>query len=640
MFSSVRRYVGSIRNIGIIAHVDAGKTTLSERFLELAGVIPKAGSVDDKNTTLDFLPTERKRGITIAGASAQLSYNNVTINLIDLPGHIDFNIENEMAMLGIDGCICVIDSISGVQVQTEKVFEQAKLRGIPCLFFINKMDKDGVNWKTSFKSLNKIGTPVIAQAPFFENTTNPEKEKIPPPFTNVQSLLTTSHSLKEEMIDILCNFDEDLIEQVLDDKIPSSDNLNNLIRDLTIQNKINPVLFGSAKKNIGVPEILKAVIDWLPSPQASVTEQPSCIIFKVRYDNQRGFQFYTKCTSGTIIKSSELYNSRTNQRVVIQRIQRSLGKNIVDIDHIECGDIGILTGFKDVKAGDILSFDKTNNKVQALNIPSPVFFFEASPISRKDTKDATNAISILPIEDPSVSVEQNEDSWLIGCMGELHSEIIQIRLNDSYNGKLKFGPMRINAYLKASGKFESSVHHTIEFGDVGYNVEYKIKLEPNSNSESFVKPDELKNSILVENELQYLVDFVKSTVNSALDDSLENSVFDSKIIISEFKFSSNYKDNVGKFNQVLADSINLFLKKHVDYFDTYEPLMKVYVNCDFESTGDVLADISKREGEIISTEPIVATIPLRELQGYSTKLRTLSHGRGSFTATLENYRKV
>eukprot|EP00835_Amoeboradix_gromovi_P001514 NODE_70_length_23697_cov_0.294771.p3 type:complete len:635 gc:universal NODE_70_length_23697_cov_0.294771:21836-19932(-) len=633
MFARIQK----IRNLGIIAHIDGGKTTLCERFLEVTGAISKAGSVDGKNTVLDFLPIEKRRGITVNGATAQIHYNGHKINLIDLPGHIDFNVENEMAFLGIDGCICLIDSIHGVQVQTEKIFRQAKLKNIPCLFFINKMDRDGVNWRNTMKSLNSIGFPLITQAPVFNNTNYPEKEKVPSPFTQIISLVKQEHDLRSEMIDSLCNFDEDLINLVLENREITTEFLNKCIRKQTINGLANPVLFGSASKNLGVTNLLDAVVDWLPFPSVD-HQHPYAVVFKIQHDMQRGFQYFVKNKGTKIMKSTELYNSRTKSKVQIQRIQRSFGRIIEEIDSIESGEIGIVTGLRNVKVGDIISSDKFCSHVELLHIPSQVFFFSATLKSKKDSRDSENAIEILQLEDPSISVDKADSSWIIGCMGELHAEILQDKLYNLSKGNFDFGPMRIKSVFKAV-QSESNCSYTFSASQREYTVEYKIEMGPILKSDCFNDDDDLSNELIIEHDFKYLVEHMQSSINRMLQEKLTFKVVGTKFKLADFRFSSNYKDDTGKYNDAIEKSFGLHLANNINRFDKYEPLMNVCIES-ADNTGAVLADIARRKGDIISNEPITANIPLRELQGYSTKLRTLTNGKGTFTATLLKFSKV
>ena len=625
-----------IRNIGVIAHVDAGKTTLSERLLETGGVIAKAGNVDDQSTMLDYLKMEKKRGITINAAAAQLMYKSYKINLIDLPGHVDFNIENEMSLLGIDGCICVVDSIAGVQVQTEKSFNQAKSKHIPILFFVNKMDKEGVNWTNTVESLKSIGVPILTQLPYFNSTLFPEKELIPSSFSNVTSLLASNHQLRESLIDDLCNYDESLIEKVLNEEEITYNDLLHSISTLTRQLKVNPVLFGSASKNIGIEELLQGIIDFLPPP--NVKESCQATIFKIQHDKQRGFQYFTKVNGGCIVKESKLYNHRTNKSIQIQRLQRVMGNKVQEINKIDGGDIGIITGPKDIRIGDVLSSDSSRSDYYTLNIPEPMFFFSASPNSRKDAKAASEAIEMLQLIDPSISIETENDSWTLGCMGELHAEIIKDRLENIFLVNFNFGRMVIKQYFINDKNHTFHARYALKVGELDYTASFTVNALSINEEEHCTAINNLNNTIQIDTDLVYIKDFIKDKFIALLD---KNDIKKSKFTISDFQFSSNYKENVGKYNDALTEAFKFYLNNSKQHFCSFEAKMKVVVECKPEHSGDILRDLVKRGGEIISSDStIIALVFLRHLEGYSTVLRSLTHGHSSFSATFESFSKI
>lgn len=465
---STRRYASTLRNLGIIAHIDAGKTTTTERMLYYAGHISRLGNVDAGDTVTDFLPAERERGITIQAAAVSFNWQNSRVNLIDTPGHADFGFEVQRSLRVLDGAVTILDGVAGVEALTETVWGHANRLNLPRMIFVNKMDRPGAGFSRTVREVvSKLHTPVVLLTlPLWEdmkfvgiidvlrgkeiryNSEDGKSVEIADPGANSEAL-----KAREVMIDTLSEFSEEVVEEYLAGKVQSS-TLEKAIRDTTASCKLTPVLCGASFRNIGVQPLLDSIVSYLPPPkQEKGTVQ--ALAFKVKHDAVRGTLVYVRVYQG-ILKGNvgSVYNTVTRERERVSRLLRIQADEPTEISEITCGDIGVLVGTKGIRTGDtlvahpqkrdginFLSKKDRELSLMPIPVPPPVFTTRITPRARSDIRPMEQALSILLREDPSLRLSFDEEAgqWLLSGLGELHLEIARNRLVHDLGARIEMG---------------------------------------------------------------------------------------------------------------------------------------------------------------------------------------------------------
>ncbi|KAI1318188.1 Ribosome-releasing factor 2, mitochondrial [Mortierella claussenii] len=496
--------IKNCRNIGIIAHIDAGKTTTTERMLHYAGFTRRIGDVDSGDTIMDYMKQERERGITITSAAITFGWKDHRINLIDTPGHVDFTIEVERSIRVLDGAVTILDGVAGVEAQTETVWQQAARQGIPRIAFVNKMDRAGAGFGRTVREMRtRLGCrPVVVQIPLMESPTGAGSESSDAEFAGVVDVLSmevlkwdsdskgakvhklpldTSYPDQElyqeavrarvALVEQLSALDEHIIELFLtleDHMAIDTKDLQAAIRRLTLSSTVVPVLCGASFRNIGVQPLMDSVVKYLPSPDerpAAVARMPDgkvveigsgghkerlcALAFKVVHDARRGPMVFVRIYAGQLNERAQLWNSNTHSKERANKLLQMYAMDVEEISHITKGNIGVILGLKDTRTGDTLLDAHDPRKGLALSgikVPSPVFFASVEPMSTSDEKPVEEAIKALIREDPSLGMRVDEETGqtLLGGMGELHLEVAQERLVSDFKVKAEMGRMRIS----------------------------------------------------------------------------------------------------------------------------------------------------------------------------------------------------
>ncbi len=668
-----------IRNLGIIAHIDAGKTTVSERILYYTGRTHKIGEVHDGTTVLDYLDAERERGITITAAATTVSWRDHQINLIDTPGHIDFTAEVQRSLRVLDGGIVVFDAVAGVQPQSETVWRQADRFNVPRLAFINKMDRTGANfWRTIDMIVDRLGAkPVAIQLPIGAESsfkgmidlignqailytddlgTTHESSEIP------ADLQQEAQEARDHMIALIAETDDTLGEKYLMGEAITADELRAGLRRATIGNKLVPVLCGSALKNKGVQLVLDAVVDYLPSPleippvigetpngdpqvrEASETESLSALAFKIVTDPYVGRLAYIRVYSGKLTTGSTVLNSTKNQRERIGRLLRMHANTREEIDEICAGDIAAVVGPKHTFTGDTLCELGKPVILEAIKFPEPVISVAIEPKTKADQEKMSEALRRLAEEDPTFRVRTDEETGqtLIAGMGELHLDVLVDRMLREFKVGANVGKPQV-AYretitksVKSNGRFVRQSGGKGQFGDCW------LQLEPLEPGKGFEFVNAIRGAA-IPNEY---IPAVEKGVREALDAGVIAGypVVDVKVTLydgsyhevdsSEMAFkiaaSMGFKSGFQKASPVLL-----------------EPIMRVEVTIPENFMGDIIGDLSARRAKVEGmdtqsggTAAVRAFVPLATMFGYATDLRSATQGRGTFTMEFDHYEQL
>ena len=669
------------RNIGIIAHIDAGKTTTTERILFYTGKTYRLGSVDEGNTVTDWMEQERERGITIVSAAVSAEWKGYQINIIDTPGHIDFTAEVQRSLRVLDGGIVVFDAVQGVEPQSETVWRQADRYGVPRICFVNKMDRVGASYERSIESIReRLGAnPVAVQVPigaesefrgvvdlFTEKAIvwvddlgkKPEVKEVPP------ELRDEVEAARERMIEQIAETDDDLTMKYLEGEEMSVEELKAALRRAVIRGDLTPVYCGSSLKNKGVQPLLDAVVDFLPSPLdiaevrgtnpntgEEITRPPSddaplsALVFKIVTDPYVGRLAYFRVYSGKITQGAQVYNATRGKRERIGRLLRMYADRREDVTEVMAGDIGAVLGLKNSFTGDTLCDMSNPIVLESISFPEPVISIAIEPKSTADQDKLSQALHKLSEEDPTFRVRTDEQTGqtIVSGMGELHLEILVDRLKREFNVKANVGRPRV-AYResitrevpKVEGRF---VKQTGGRGQYGHVV---ISMEPAEPGEGIVFEDAIVGGVIPKDfipavekgireaaEAGVLAGYPVTDVKVRLYDGSYHEV-DSSEMAFKVAATMAFREGVKRGKPVLL-----------------EPVMRVEVTVPEEYIGDVMGQLSSRRGEIQgmeqrpgNTRAVRAMVPLAEMFGYATQLRSATQGRGAFTMEFDHYAQV
>jgi elongation factor G len=672
------------RNIGIMAHIDAGKTTTSERILYYTGVVHKIGEVHEGSATMDWMEQEQERGITITAAAITTTwnYNNETfqINLIDTPGHVDFTVEVERSLRVLDGAIAVFCSVGGVEPQSETVWRQANKYKVPRMAFVNKMDRIGADFFTVVAQVkDRLGAnPVPIQIPIgaeekFQGVVDLIKMKAiiwdsddlgkTYRVTEIPAdLKAQAEEYRNKMIESVVELDDELMEKYFTD--PNSiteDDIRYLIRKGTLSFSITPILCGSAFKNKGVQTLLDAVCQFLPSPldlppvqgthpktgeelirRADVKEPFSGLAFKIATDPYVGRLAFIRVYSGKLDSNSYVLNTRTGDKERISRLYQMHSNKQNLIDTVEAGDIAGAVGFKNIRTGDTLSDVDNPIVFESMTFPEPVIEKAIEPKTQLDSDKLSNALAKLAEEDPTFRVKVDEESGqtIIAGMGELHLEILVDRLKREFKVEVNEGQPQV-AYRETITRNVSHQERYIkQTGGRGKFAVIEVEFMPGSDEDgkNFEFINEIKGGVIPK---EYIPS-VEKGIRSAMNDG----------ILAGFP-AVNIKARLydGQFHAVDSDSLSFEIAGRLAFREAcrkagpiiLEPIMKVEVVTPEEYMGSIVGDLNKRRGQITGMDSrgnakvVSAFVPLSEMFGYVTTLRTLSSGRASSTMEFARY---
>ncbi len=677
-----RKYpLENIRNIGIAAHIDAGKTTVTERVLYYSGRVHRVGEVHDGAATMDYMEQERERGITITSAATACEWNGHRINIIDTPGHIDFTAEVERCMRVLDGAIIVFCGVAGVQPQSETVWRQAEKYKVPRIAFINKMDRVGANFFQAVDSiehrLHALPLPVQIPIGSEENfravidllnqrmitwvgeTVNcvQVSEEIPEEYRD------DAHFWKMHLIEVVANHDEEVLELYLEGKEIPVDILKKAIRRLCINRIATPVLCGSALKNKGIRLTLDAVVDYLPSPidlppyEGTLPQNPnkkvlrhpsddepfSALAFKILSDPHVGKLTFVRVYSGVVETGQTLLNTRTGIKERLGRIVELHADERSEIKELRTGDIGAVIGCKSVLTGDTLCAPKHPIALMPLTFPEPVVYISIEPKTKADQDRLSNALHRFADEDPTFRVRVNEETGqtIIAGMGELHLEIIIDRMKREFNVEAHVGKP-IVAYREtvrqsatADKKF---IRQTGGRGQYGHVV---LTIEPLPRGSGFIFEDKTVGGVIPKNYIPAIEKGCKEALETGIVAGYP--MVDVKITLT---FGSYHE--VDSSDLAFQIAASMAVKESVMNARPIllEPIMRLEIDTPPEYTGDIIADLDHRRGRMLHMEVdgqrqvIHALAPLAELFGYANDLRSCSQGRANYAMEFERYEEV
>ncbi len=677
------------RNIGITAHIDAGKTTTSERVLFYTGVSHKIGEVHEGAAVMDWMDQERERGITITSAATTCfwipSYEKGNkaaehrINLIDTPGHIDFTVEVKRSLRVLDGAVVVFDGVSGVEPQSETNWHYADEYGVPRICFINKLDRIGASFDKSFKSiLDRLSTKAIGiQMPIGEEAAlegvidliamkayhfeGDRGEKVVEGEIPA-NLLEEAKKRHAELVERIVENDEKLMGDYLDGKEISFADLKKTLRKATLSLSIIPVLCGSAYKNKGVQLMLDAVVDYLPSPKdlppvkghslkddSEITRLPSddepfaALAFKIAADPFVGSLTFFRVYSGKITKGSYILNSTKDNQERAGRILRMHANDREEVDELTAGQIGALVGLKNTTTGDTLCDPSNPIILERITFPEPVINEKVSPKSKADQEKMGIALHRLAEEDPTFRVSGDPDTGetIIAGMGELHLEVLVERMKREFNVECDVGRPQV-AYKEAiSGTAEGEGKYIKQTGGRGQYGHAWLKVEPMERGQGFEFIDAIKGGSIPREYIPAVEKGVKESLSKGTIAGFP--IVDVKVTL----FDGSYHDvdsSEAAFKVAASMAFQEGIKKAKPVI--LEPIMKVEVLVPAEFMGDITGDISSKRGKIeaindrVNIKVIDSMVPLSEMFGYATKLRSMTQGRGSFTMEFNHYEPV
>ena len=666
------------RNIGIMAHIDAGKTTTTERILYYTGRIHKIGETHDGASQMDWMAQEQERGITITSAATTAAWNGHRVNIIDTPGHVDFTVEVERSLRVLDGAVAVLDAQSGVEPQTETVWRQATTYGVPRIVFVNKMDKTGADFLYSVKTLHDrlganalpIQLPIGAEDDFEGIIDLVEMKQYM--YTNdlgtdIQvgeidaAHLEDAEMYRDQLIESVSNLDEELMMKYLEGEEISIEELKAAIRRATINVELFPVLCGSAFKNKGVQLMLDAVIDYLPAPtdipaikgtledgteverHASDEEPFAALAFKVMTDPFVGKLTFFRVYSGTIQSGTYVLNSTKGKRERVGRLLQMHANSRQEISEVYAGDIAAAVGLKDTTTGDTLCDPDHEVILESMVFPEPVISLSVEPKSKADQDKMGIALQKLAEEDPTFRTHTDEETGetIISGMGELHLDIIVDRMRREFKVEANIGAPQVayrETFTQAAdveGKFVRQSGGRGQYGHVW------IKFEPQEAGAGYEFVDAVVGGVVPR---EYI-----GSVDAGLKDALQNGQLSGfpVVDVKATLFDGSYHD-VDSSEMAYKIAASMALKNAYDKCKPVllEPVMKVEVVIPDEYLGDVMGDITSRRGRLEGMEArgnaqvIRAYVPLSEMFGYATALRSNTQGRGNYSMEMDHYEQV
>ncbi|MEW6507475.1 MAG: elongation factor G [Bacteroidota bacterium] len=678
---SVKRVdISKVRNIGIMAHIDAGKTTTTERILYYTGKLHRMGEVHDGAATMDWMEQEKERGITITSAATTTSWKNHQINIIDTPGHVDFTVEVERSLRVLDGATALFCAVGGVEPQSETVWRQADKYGVPRIAFVNKMDRVGADFYNAVRMMKeKLGANAVPitlpvgdgelfngfidlmsmkARMFHDDTLGTTFEDVPIP----ADLLPLAQKYRTQMLEAVSDVDDTLLEKYLEGKEITEEEIKPVLRAATIQLKIIPVLCGSSFKNKGVQKLLDAVVDFLPSPldlgnltthhvhkndhverKIDPDEKFAALAFKIMTDPYVGKLTFIRVYSGTLKAGSYIFNSVSDKRERVGRILQMHANHREDMDEIRAGDIAAVIGLKYTKTGDTLCTEEDAIILEKMAFPEPVIQIAIEPKTKADQDKLSESLSKLSDEDPTFKVKVDDETGqtLISGMGELHLEILVDRMKREFKVEANVGKPQV-AYretitksVQAEGKFVKQTGGRGKYGHVW------LEISPNEPGKGF----EFENAIVggaVPKE------YINPIVNG-LHDAMRNGVLAGYPVVDV-----KVKLFDGSYHDVDSDEISFKVAAAIGFKNgvlkaypiLLEPMMSVEVITPEEYLGDVMGDLNSRRGKIEGfnsrkdAQVIKAMVPLAQMFGYATTLRSMTQGRAIYTMQFSHYSEV
>jgi len=669
--------IENVRNIGIVAHIDAGKTTTTERILFYTGITYKIGEVHDGTAVMDWMPQERERGITITSAATTCFWGDHRINIIDTPGHVDFTIEVERSLKVLDGAVVVFDSVGGVEPQSETVWRQADRYKVPRICFVNKMDRVGANFFRVVDQLKERlkANPVYMHIPWFKDDE----------FTGIVDLIEMKMAVwdheslgakyeyidipedikeetmkgREQLLEKLSDNDEEIMEAYLEGNDIPKEKIEDAIRKQTISLSIVPVFCGSAFKNKGVQLLLNAVVNYMPAPidlppvkginpdtEEDEFRSPkegapfSALAFKIASDTYVGQLTYLRVYSGELRSGITVLNATNGRREKIGRLLRMHSDKREEISEISAGGICAAVGLKNTVTGDTLCDESHPIMLEALHITEPVISIAIEPKSKADQEKLGLSLNKLTLEDPSFKVNFDEETGqtIISGMGELHLEVIVDRLSREFKVDANVGRPQVAYRETITRGVESEGKFIRQTGGRGQYGHVKLRVEPQERGEGFKFVDEIKGGVIPR-------EFIPS-VEKGIKEAMETGVISGYPVvdISVTLYDGSYHDvDSSEIAYKIAASQAFKDAVHKASPVVLEPIMQVEAVVPEDFMGNVIGDLSSRRGKVSRTElrgdlqAVKAEVPLGEMFGYATQLRSMTEGRGLFSMEFSHY---
>ena len=674
--------LGQVRNIGIMAHIDAGKTTTTERILFYTGINYKIGEVHEGAATMDWMPQEQERGITITSAATTCEWDGTRINIIDTPGHVDFTVEVERSLRVLDGAVAVFDAVAGVEPQTETVWRQADKYGVPRMCFVNKMDRIGADFYRCVDMIkDRLGAtvavvqlPIGAESEFrgcidllgmramVWNDDAAKGEK----FDQVdipENLRAEAETYRHELIDTLSNFDDEITEKFLGEEEITSSDLERALRAATIAGQVVPVLCGSAFKNKGVQPMLDAVVSYLPSPidipptrgtdvkgieelerRASDDEPFAALAFKIMTDPHLGKLTYARVYSGKLTTGSGIINSSKDRKERVGRILQMHANHREDRDAAFAGDIVALVGLKQTTTGDTLCDPSSPIVLESLDFPEPVIHVAVEPKTKNDQDKLSRALQALSEEDPTFQVHSDEETGqtVIGGMGELHLEVLVDRMLREFKVDANVGKPQV-AYRETikNGVHKVETRYVRQTGGRGQYGHVVLDLEPTGPGGGYEFVDKISGGIIPK---EYI-----PSVDAGIQDAMSSGVLAGYPVVdirATLVFGAYHDVDSSEMAFKSAGSMCFKEACRKAHPVLLEPIMSVEVVTPEDYMGDVIGNLSSRRGKVEGMEQrgnsqvVRAQVPLAEMFGYATDLRSRSQGRATYSMQFNSYQEV
>ncbi len=668
-----------IRNIGIMAHIDAGKTTTTERILFYTGKSYKIGEVDNGEATMDWMSQEQERGITITSAATTCFWQDKHINIIDTPGHVDFTAEVERALRVLDGAVCIFCAVGGVEPQSETVWHQADTYHIPRLAFINKMDRIGADFFLVLKEMGKkLKTdPLILQLPIGKESD----------FEGVIDLLTMQEirwdqndfgttfmfseiaenrkdealTYHEQLIETVSGLSDEIAELYLEGKDIPADIVKAAIRKGTIARLFTPVLCGASLKNIGVQPLLHAIVDYLPAPDelppidgihlknnrqihipCKIDASPLALVFKIQTDREAGLLSYIRMYSGTLKKGDAVFNFNKKKRERIHRLLRMHSNRSTQIDEIKAGDIAVIVGFKLAQTGDTIGSEGFQIALERITFPEPVISVAIEPKTLSESKKLKDTLDLLAKEDPTFTAKENEETGqlIISGMGELHLDVLVNRLTNDYKIQAKVGKPQVSYHESISKEcVYTEKYHKVIAGKEN-SAEITLKVAPRSRGQGNSFTSRIEPAKLPQEFINAVERGVKNSMESGTNYGYRTIDISAELVDAVYSLTTA---SSLAFEAAGAIGFDAACRKAQPIL--LEPIMTVDVFTPKEFIGDVIGNLNSRGGNIISItskttiEHVQAEVALSKIFGYSTSLRSITQGRATFAMEFRHFAK-
>lgn len=665
------------RNFGIMAHIDAGKTTATERILYFAGKIHKIGETHEGASQMDYMEQEKERGITITSAATTATWHDHRLNIIDTPGHVDFTVEVERSLRVLDGAVAVLDAKAGVEPQTETVWRQGTKYNVPRIVFANKMDATGADFMMSVESMHTrldanaaaIQLPIGAENDFkgiidiiemkayiYNDDAGEDIDIVDVP----EDYKTQAEELRMNLLEKIADFDEDLMMAVLEGEEVPAGQIKEVIRKAVLSGEFFPVLCGSAYKNKGIQLLLDAVIEYLPSPldippikgvleDGTEAERPAddngpfaALAFKVVADPFVGRLTFFRVYSGHVSSGTYVYNATKEKRERFGRLLQMHANTRTEINDVYSGDIAAAVGLKDTTTGDTLCDEKKPIILESMDFPEPVINIAVEPKSKGDQDKMGTALTKLAEEDPTFRTYTDEETGqtIIAGMGELHLDVIIDRMKREYNVECNVGAPQVSYRETITQAADVEGKYVKQSGGRGQYGHVWIKFEPNPEK-GYEFVDAIVGGVVPR---EYI-----NSVNQGLQDAIKGGVLAGYplIDIKATLFDGSYHD-VDSSEMAYKIAASMALKASVKYCKPVllEPIMSVEITAPTEYMGDIMGDVSSRRGRIEGQEErgnatmISAMVPLSEMFGYATALRSNTQGRGNYSMSFDHYEET